>query len=224
MLLRQLFRGIIIGHGGNMKRIFDVENFINKLKTNCKLIEIKEFQENEVITTFLAKRNQFCVLLEGDAQLITYDKNGTKKILYYYRPNDIFGEALFKIYTDRELFVLAKKKSKVLFYPYDTAELCTEDCLYHIDILRNMPDLILHSIAQQNLRMMLLTTKGVRDKLLTYFQSLSLDANSKTFELPFTLTDLSDYLMIERTAMMREIKRLKDENIIKKVKNKITLL
>ena len=87
-----------------------------------------------------------------------------------------------------------------------------------------MPDLILHSIAQQNLRMMLLTTKGVRDKLLTYFQSLSLDANSKTFELPFTLTDLSDYLMIERTAMMREIKRLKDENIIKKVKNKITLL
>jgi len=207
-----------------MKRNFDVESFVNKLQNNCKISEVKEFQANEVITTFLIRRNQFCILLEGEAQLITYDKDGNKKILYYYTKNNIFGEALFKVYMNRELFVLAKKKCKVLFYPYDVAENCTETCLYHIDILRNLPDLILHSIAEQNFRMILLTHKGVRDKLLTYFNLLSLENSSKTFELPFSLTDLSDYLMIERTAMMREFKRLKDEKIIKKIKNKITLL
>lgn len=207
-----------------MKRNFDVDNFVTHLASNCKLCEIKEFKENEVITTFLMRRNQFCILLDGEAQLITYDKDGNKKILYYYRKNDIFGEALFKVYMNRELFVLAKKKSKVLFYPYDTAENCTETCLYHIEILRNLPDLILHSIAEQNFRMILLTNKGIRDKLLTYFHSLSMENSNKTFEIPFSLTDLADYLMIERTAMMRELKRLKDENIIKKVKNRITLL
>lgn len=207
-----------------MKRNFDVDNFVNQLENNCKLCEVKEFKENEVITTFLMRRNQFCILLYGEAQLITFDKDGNKKILYYYKKNDIFGEALFKIYMDRELFVLAKKPCKILFYPYDTAENCTEDCLYHIDLLRNLPDLILHNIAEQNFRIILLTNKSVRDKLLTYFQSLSIENSNKTFELPFSLTDLSDYLMIERTAMMREIKRLKDEGIIKKVKNRITLL
>jgi len=207
-----------------MKRNFDVEGFVNKLQVNCKLSQVKEFQADEVITTFLVRRNQFCILLEGEAQLITYDKDGNKRILYYYKKHDIFGEALFKVHMNRELFVLAKKKSKVLFYPYDMAENCTETCLYHIDILRNLPDLILHSIAEQNSRIILLTNKGVRDKLLTYFNSLSIENNNKTFELPFSLTDLSDYLMIERTAMMRELKRLKDEKIIKKVKNKITLL
>ncbi len=207
-----------------MRKNLDIKAFTTKLQANCKLVEVKEFQEDEIITTFLMRRNQFCILLEGEAQLITYDKNGNKKILYYYKPNDIFGEALFKISMDRELFVLAKKKSKVLFYPYDIAELCTENCLYHIDILRNLPDLILNSIAEQNFRMILLTTKSVREKLLTYFNSLASENNSKTFELPFSLTDLSDYLMIERTAMMREFKRLKDENIIKKSKNKITLI
>lgn len=207
-----------------MKRNFDVETFINKLKVNCKLAEVKEFQANEVITTFLIRRNQFCILLEGEAQLITYDANGNKNILYYYKQNDIFGEALFKIYIDRELFVLAKKRCKVLFYPYDIAEHCTENCLYHIDIVRNLPDLILNSIAEQNFRMLLLTKKSVRDKLLTYFNVLSVENNSKTFEIPFSLTDLSDYLMIDRTAMMREIKRLKDENVIKKNKNKISLV
>ena len=70
-----------------------------------------------------------------------YDKNGNKKILYYYRKNDIFGEALFKVYSDRELFVLAKKKCTVLFFPYDLAERCPEvNCIYHIELLRNLPD------------------------------------------------------------------------------------
>jgi CRP-like cAMP-binding protein len=72
--------------------------------------------------------------------------------------------------------------------------------------------------------MLLLSNKTIRDKLLTYFNNLSIENSSKTFELPLSLTDLSDYLMIERTAMMRELKRLKDEKIIKKVKNKITVL
>ena len=50
-------------------------------------------------------------------KLIRFGENiSDRSYLYYYRKNDIFGEALFKIYTDRELFVLAKKKCKVLFY------------------------------------------------------------------------------------------------------------
>ena len=209
-----------------MKRNFDVNNFISKLQQNCKLSTIKEFEADEIITTFLLRRNQFCILIEGEAQLITYDIEGNKKILYYYKKNEIFGEALFKVHMNKELFVLAKKKCKVLFYPYDTAETCTDSsCFFHLEILRNLPDLILYNIAEQNFRMILLTYKGVRDKLLTYFNYLSMEnAGSKTIELPFSLTDLADYLMIDRTAMMREIKRLKDENVIKKVKNKIVLL
>lgn len=207
-----------------MSRNFDVDVFVNRLPLNCSLIDTKEFQANEIITTFLTRRNQFCILADGEAQLVTYDKNGNKKILYYYRKNDIFGEALFKVYTDTELFVLAKKKCKVLFYPYDLAERCTESCFYHSELLRRLPDLILHSIAEQNFRMILLTKKSVREKLLTYFENQTLETGKNIFELPFSLVDLADFLMIERTAMMRELKRMKDEGLIKKSKNKITLL
>ena len=207
-----------------MKKYFNVDSFVNKLQRSCKLSTIKEFQADEIITTFLLRRNQFCVLLEGEAQLVTYDKEGNRKIIYFYKKNDIFGEALFKLYMDREFFVVAKKKSKVLFYPYDDVEHCTHSCIHHIEILRDLPNLILHSIAEQNFIMLLLSNKTVRDKLLKYFNILSIENSSKTFELPLSLKYLSDYLMIERTAMMRELKRLKDEKIIKKVKNKITLI
>ena len=47
---------------------------------------------------------------------------------------------------------------------------------------------------------------------------------SRTFELPFSLTDLAHFLSVDRSAMMREIRNLKDEGFIKKNGNKLTLL
>ena len=61
--------------------------------------------------------------------------------------------------------------------------------------------------------------------MISYFRILSEKNFSKTFTLPFSLTDLADYLSVDRSAMMRELKSLKNEGFIKKSdKNKITLL
>ena len=65
-----------------MRRNFDINGFIKKLQSSCRLCSLKEFEANEVITTFLLRRNQFCILIDGEAQLVTYDKDGNKKILY----------------------------------------------------------------------------------------------------------------------------------------------
>lgn len=47
---------------------------------------------------------------------------------------------------------------------------------------------------------------------------------SKTFTLPFSLTDLADFLSIDRSAMMRELKLLREDGFIEKSGNRITLL
>ena len=64
-------------------------------------------------------------------------------------------------------------------------------------------------------------TKG---KILAYFDLVSKRSLRKTFSLPYSYTDLADYLSVDRSAMMREIKLLIDEGFIKKNGNKITLL
>ncbi|MCQ2977762.1 MAG: helix-turn-helix domain-containing protein, partial [archaeon] len=46
---------------------------------------------------------------------------------------------------------------------------------------------------------------------------------NRTFKLPFTYTDLADYLSVDRTAMTRELSLLKEEGFIKTVGRKITL-
>ena len=60
--------------------------------------------------------------------------------------------------------------------------------------------------------------------MLTYFNLLSTRKLSKTFTLPFSLTDLADFLSVDRSAMMRELKLLIDEGFVEKNGSKITLL
>ena len=56
-----------------MKKTFDVEHFIEELKRKCALTEVKKFKKNEIITTYLLKRNQMHILLKGEAYLARYD-------------------------------------------------------------------------------------------------------------------------------------------------------
>ena len=71
----------------------------------------------------------------------------------------------------------------------------------------------------------MLSQKTIRDKILSYFRILSQNSFSQTFTLPFSLTDLADYLGVDRSAMMREIKTLKEDGVIKKLdKDRYTLL
>ena len=59
-----------------------------------------------------------------------------------------------------------------------------------------------------------LSRRSIRDKLLCYFRHLSDKAGQTTFTLPFSLSTLADYIATDRSAMMRELKRLREEDLI----------
>ena len=208
-----------------LKNNIDIAEFINELSNSCAKMKKKSFEKGEIITTYLLNRKQICILTQGRADLVRYDFNGNKNIIERFMANDIFGEAFYQINTNNDLFVLAKENSEVLFFQYDIfKKKCKKNCKLHQDLLLTLPDLILSRIVTLNLRIELLSKRTIRDKLLTYFSILSEKNFSKTFIIPFSLTDLADYLSIDRSAMMRELNTLKKEGVIKKIDNKITLL
>ena len=72
--------------------------------------------------------------------------------------------------------------------------------------------------------MNIISKKSIRNKLLEFFDLSFRKNNSRNIYLPFTFTELADYLLIDRTAMTRELKTLKDEGFIKITGKRITLL
>lgn len=208
-----------------MENNLHVSEFIKDLDINCSKVQKKFFKKAEVITSYIAKRNQLCILLNGEADLVRYDFNGNRTIVEHLSTNDIFGEIFYTVTTNNELFVEAKSDCTVLFFIYDDIkEKCKNNCAFHRKLLLNLPELFLNEIIDLNMRIELLSKRSIREKLLGYFNLVSSKNMNKSFAIPLSLTDLADYLGVDRSAMMREIKSLKDDNFIDKSGNRITLL
>ena len=115
-----------------MQSNFTYSEFLNSMDSKCSKITRRNFNKGETITTYLEKRDQLCVLLKGEADLIRYDFNGNKTIINHFIPNTIFGEALYPANTNNELFVLAKKDCVVLFFTYNDLWIkCKNNCSFH---------------------------------------------------------------------------------------------
>jgi len=194
-----------------MDKNTEMEQFIKDFTTNCTKVQTKEFLKGETITTYIEKRNQFCILISGEADLIRYDFYGHKTIIGHFSEYDTFGEVFYPANTNNELFVIAKKNCKVLFYTYDNLDYkCRKNCNFHSTLINHLSQLLLDKIVNLNMRVELLSKRNIRDKLISYFNMLSSKTLSKTITIPFSYTDLADYLGIDRSAMMRDIKTLVD--------------
>lgn len=205
--------------------IINVSDFFKDFLDNCSKVQKKTFLKGEIITSYIAKRNQLCKLISGEADLIRYDLNGNRTIVEHFFTDNIFGEIFYNVSTNNELFVEAQKKSTVLFFSYDNVQnKCTETCKFHDTLLQILPNLFLKKIIDLNTRIELLSKRTIREKLLSYFTIISTRNMTKSFAIPFSLTDLADYLSIDRSAMMRELANLKSDGIIQKSGNRITLL
>ena len=58
---------------------------------------------------------------------------------------------------------------------------------------------------------------------MAYFSYASKGRINKSFRIPFSYTDLADYLNVDRSAMTREISNLVDEGFIEKDGRNITM-
>lgn len=64
-----------------------------------------------------------------------------------------------------------------------------------------------------NLKVRILSQKGLRDRLHIYFSSLKPDENGY-FNIPFSKTAFAEFLGVNRSALSRELSKMQSENLI----------
>ena len=196
---------------------FNIHEFTQQLQNSCAKAQTKIFQKGDTITSYIKNRNQVCILKTGLADLVRYDVNGNKTIVETLKEGEVFGEIFFPVTTNNELFVIAKTKCEVVYFIYDEIqEKCTRGCKCHEILNSALLKLVIKKTMAQNIRIELLTKRSIREKLQTYFTTLTKAGMNRTFYIPLSYTDLADYLSVDRSAMMREIKNLIDEGFISK--------
>ena len=192
---------------------------LEKLETH-----IYSFNENEEILPTLKSKNIFCILLEGYAKIISTNYLGEETLIEDLLENSVFSTNISGI-DNVEFQIKAIEFSKVLIIDYN--KLIDDKNInlpyYNIFIL-NLFKIINLKMKDNNNRIKILTKKNIRDKLLAFFENEYKETRSQNIYLPYNFKDLADYLSINRSAMFRELRNLKDENFIKISGKKITLL
>ena len=167
------------------------------------------FRKEHIIISNLVDDDLIGVIINGKASIVNYGYSGNRDIIDNLEYDDVFGKPFFNINSD--VVVIASTDCEVLFIDYHL--LISHGSKYD-KINYNINKLLTGKIYSLYEKIEILSKRTIREKLLTYFNNLSKKYHKKSFNLPITYIELADYLSVDRSAMTREIKKLKDEKII----------
>ncbi len=203
---------------------FDNINSRNRQKLLHLLkADVYEYKAGKRILEMIYNDNIICVILEGQIEIIRTDYNGNKTVIEELEEDDIFGN-LISILNSKENEIITKKETKILAIDYNAIINYEENSKgYYNVFIKNLFKIVVQKLDNANKRINIITKKTIRNKLLEYFKTNSYGHQKKYVYLPFNLTKLADYLSVDRTAMSRELKSLKDEGFIEINKKRITL-
>ena len=113
----------------------------------------------------------------------------------------------------------------MLYLDYDQiTNRCENACLHHSILVQNLFRLLSPKTLRLSERVEVLSRRSIREKLLCYFEQLARRATSETVTLPFSLSALAEYISADRSAMMRELKKLKEEGVVQTENRRVTIL
>lgn len=192
---------------------------------NCFHTYTKNYQPGEVICYFDDDDKGIGIIEQGSAQVVHFLPNGSQTILEYLDAGDIFGQ-LFYFYAGKEnISVMANTGCTVRFIDYEhIVKRCSRACAHHSQLVHNVLCMISEKTQSICEHLEVLSQRSIRERLLSYFEILSAQSNQRSFVLPFTMSALADYLSVDRSAMSRELGKMRDEGIIQIDRKKITLL
>ena len=105
--------------------------------------------------------------------------------------------------------------AKILFMPFDRVmHSCTMACQFHHRLIENM----VHIIANKNRDLMrkveVVSKRTIREKLLSFLSIQAQIQESRYFEIPLGRVALAEYLCVDRSALTRELVKMKEDGLI----------
>ncbi len=181
----------------------------------CFSVNIKRFLSGERILTYSEQLNNVCVMLSGCARVYSLDEEGECSVIEYLGKDDVFGEVFHFPFKGVEYIAEAEEACEVMFIGYDhIIHPCTKACMHHTRLINNLFALAAEKLQTLELRINILSQKNVRQKLLAYLDYAGRAAKGERFSVGMSITELAAYLNVDRSSLMREMKRMKEDGLI----------
>ena len=166
------------------------------------------------------------ILLEGRVYLGKNNVHGERQIFAELSAGDLFGENCLWEKDSTNLFEAEAVTSCVVLYIERDKILHPEKTTCHLRqrIIENLFHLLLSNNQSLYQKIDLTAQKNLREQILYYLELPGRKNNASHFCIPFSRQELAEYLGVDRSALSRELARMKTDHLIDYKKNAFTLL
>ena len=187
--------------------------FKNNL-SSCVNVKRKMFYNKDLILSYAPIKRKIGFITYGKANIVKMDKNGNTTIMRDLKENDIFSNLFFQDSED-EIYIMSNGETEVIFIDYYTIlKNCNKQCPFHNKLVLALFDLLILDNKQQNEKIELLSKRTVEEKIL-YFLKQRMNENN-IFKVTTSYKAISEYLFVDRSNLMRELKKMEDKGLIEK--------
>ena len=194
-----------------------------------KLLKLLEahtmiFKKDAIISKSFFDKKSIGIITKGYIQVMRNSYDGNDIVVEEYEENDIISSTVSYV-DSNEYELISKEETHIILFDEDTLMNITDTTkTYFNQFIKNLFLISTEKNKIKNERIQIITKKSIRDKLLEYFTINRRKTGSVNIYLPFNYAAFADYLGINRSALMRELKNLKDEGFIETKGHKIKLL
>jgi len=199
-----------------------LQTMIECIGSNQKMFEKDEF-------VFLAgeKPKDVGVLLSGQLHILRECSEGNNLLVGVLGIGEVVAGGIVAAGVEENpVSVIAKTKSTVMFFDFSRIlTFCSNSCEHKQKLIRNM----LWHVANKNMelqsRLEIVSIKSVRKKILRYLCKMEArQTRTDGIIIPFNRQEMADFLCVERSALSRELAKMKDEGIIDYRKNHFIII
>ena len=195
---------------------------INSFKNNlskCVNVTRKAFTNKQLIISNFSRKNLIGFITYGKASIIKTDINGNTTIMRELKEHDIFSNLFFQ-HSEDEIYIISNNQTEVIFIDYyNILKNCSRNCPFHNNLVITLFDLLIKDNRKQNEKIELLSQKTVRDKIL-YFLKQRMNKDN-VFKVTTSYKAIAEYIVVDRSNLMRELNKLEKDGLIKRDKNTI---
>jgi CRP-like cAMP-binding protein len=177
-----------------------------------------ELGKNEIVYRQNLEEDAVLLLLDGLVYIRTENEQFSRSILRFCRPGELFERSALLPARYGVSYLLAKSSGRIAVFSK------TQLLRFFLTSPQWQQHLELLSGEKTYAYPFLLHQRSIRARLMHFFREETAVQHGQTIRLPIPYTDLADYLAVERTAMMKELKKMKDEGLISAKQRTLTML
>lgn len=164
------------------------------------------------------------LVLSGSVNIENLDLWGSKSILSNVGAGQVFGETYAFSRETLMVDAVAAQQTDILFWNLDILVHTPHPAsTWQPKFIRNLLQISLRKNLALSQRIFCTTPKTIRGRLLVYLSNQAAKAGSNHFKIPFDRQGLADYLNVDRSALSKELGKMRDEGILTTRKNEFTL-